>query len=534
MVHYDGEPSGVDSRSPSQGARSRFYQGTNNQQHNDLRDSTSYTSSNAQDCESVYSDEKYIVNAVRVPTPTEDLSTHQTYPALEEGLAANLAMFIPFSSSTESSPHRGRRKHRGNWRNQVFSDQGIPRLHRLGSSPLSEATSADDDFSSPRRKAVSLDAAERSGIPPKWPGNLGPAIALAQPPYPPPQRMPTPPGLPSFNTAAALQYSAQFLAPRNGTRSSSTSPTRGGHAEISRAASYGEALRRFFGVTPSPERESSPSAGIGRADDGTTVQGRFPYRQSGHGTSLARQLEDHPFHRNNLPVAEVEGESTGDENTEPLAIKEATARPKRHARLYSPPTIGRLWPSSAPRLASSSEPSGATHLWRPLTPSALFKSRNSSLHDRRSGTPPASLSAGQAGPSAQRTGTAERPPSSNHSPSRLQSIPVQNAEEGTANDEIRRKFPFLDILLWLPIQLYVCCCLGNLHTVDDAEDEEHLGIVSSRDTYITARSRPSTARDRTENAQEDHQHRTQPGVQSWISSVYYSICSRVADPAQSF
>lgn len=537
MAHYDRDARDVDSRSPSQGARHRFYQETNHVPHNDLRDSASFSSSNSRESESVYSDERFIFNAIRVPTPTDD-SAPQACVALEEGLATNMAMFISPGSSTESSPHRGRHRQRGNWRNQAFSEQGIPRLHHLGSSPLNETVSADGD-TPPHRKALSLDAHDREGLAPRWPGNVGPAIAPAQPPYPPPQRMPTPPGLPSFNTAAALHYSAQFLAPGNGARSSSSSPTRDVYAGSPRAISYSEALRRFFGVTPSLERESPTPAGIGRAEDGTIVQGRFPYRQSGHGTSLIRQLEDHPFHRSNLPVAEAEGESTGDESTERLAAKEPVSRPKRHARLYSPPTIGRLWPSSSSRLPSSREPSPTAHLWRPLASSSIFRSsRNPSPHDRRSRTPPVSPSAGQMGSSVQETGPVEGPDGSIRTPSRLQSTLAQDIDGETAIEEVRtRRFSYRDALFWLPIQIYICCCLGSLDPLDDAEDQEPLDIVSSRDTYVTARSRPSTTRDpvdQVDHANEDYQHGTQPGMQSWISSVYYSICSRAPDPAQSF
>lgn len=535
MAHYDREASDVASRSPSQAAaRSRFYQETNNVRH-DLRDSASFSSSNSYGTETVYSDERFIVDAIRVPTPADDSSAHQTHAALEDDLVTNMAMFLPSGSSTESSPRRGRTRQRGNWRNQLLSDQSSPRLHHLGSSPLNEIVSANGDSTSPHRKAVSLDALGREESSPRWPGNAGPAVAIAQPPYPPPRRMPTPPGLPSFNTAAALQYSAQFLAPRNGARSSSSSPTR---AESPRTASYGSALRRFFGVTPSPERERPSSAGIGRAEDGTIVQGRFPYRQSGHGTSLARQLEDHPFHRSNLPVAEVEGESTGGESTEHLAAKEPVSRPKKNARLYSPPTIGRLWPSTSPRLSPSHEPGAPAHLWRPLTSRGILRlSRNSSPHDRQPRTPPSSPFTDQARPPAQETGLVERPPTSSQSPSRLQSTLAQNPDGATANDDSTERFFVRDVLFWLPIQMYICCCLGPLNPLDDADDQEPLGIISSRDTYMTARSRPSITRDQADHADhpsEDNPHGTRPGMQSWISSVYYSICSRAPDPAQSF
>lgn len=239
-----------------------------------------------------------IFNAIRVSTPNWSArrsgTAYDMGPVIEEGLAADIAMFIPADSSHDDQSRRGNKNADTAWCQSHMHSEQVS--HRLA------------DTQHAHRRAISLDTTDRNLPSPNWPRKLGSAVTTVQPPYPPPQRQPTPPGLPSFNTPEAVYCSAQFLVGQNGRAGPQHSIPGNGQ----RAASYGDTLRRFFGLSLSTETRAGiiPSAiGIGRAEDGTMVQGRFPYRQSGHGINLTRQLHDHPFHQDHLPAARHE---TGD------------------------------------------------------------------------------------------------------------------------------------------------------------------------------------------------------------------------------
>ena len=544
-----------DAGSPlSRSTRPRFYQENNDVQHNDPRNSPSLSPSSeyADSGDSAYSDEHLIVDAIRVPTPEQRSQNgdhfDQASPDVEEGLAANLAMLIPtgysydgHSSMDSTFPRRTARhpSHRTRPRNQFLSDQGSPRVPHSFPSHLNEVVSSDDDTHCELRKTVSLGAGDGDGPVPRWSASAIPAVRTAQPPYPPPERQPTPPGLPSFNTPEAVYYSAQFLAGTNPGASSTPNSAHGTPAGSPRSPSYGDAIRRFFGLSPPVDPVSSSLAGIGRASDGTVVQGRFPYRQSGHGMNLARQLEDHPFHQTNLPVARVESERAEDENTEASATKGASTWSRRRAQIYAPPAIGRLWSSSSsPRSSTPPDSGPSVHMWRPVTPRSLFRvSRSQSPHDRLPTAPPPSpaspspaspSSASQADSFAQVLGLTE----SQSNPSPLRTTTTQTGDEETVGDgEISTEgCCILDIILFLPIQMYNCCCQGRLNSADNTEDLQPLDVTSSRDTYMTAPSRPSYTQPEESN---ENSRGGRQGMQSWISSVYYSICSRAPDSASS-
>ncbi|KAL1988739.1 hypothetical protein VTN96DRAFT_7623 [Rasamsonia emersonii] len=156
-----------------------------------------------------------------------------------------------------------------------------------------------------RRKNVSFDESGSDFGASNWQqGNYSPALPT-QPVYPPPARSPTPPGLPSFGSIEALNYSSRFTiesSPTSQGRQRQRSP--GSTDGFFRRRSQGGALRRFLGsLPPSGSSTTLPMHAIARADDGTAVRGRFPYRQSGHGVDLTRSLDRHPFHRSHLPVA---------------------------------------------------------------------------------------------------------------------------------------------------------------------------------------------------------------------------------------
>ncbi|KAJ6108231.1 hypothetical protein N7523_009554 [Penicillium sp. IBT 18751x] len=328
----------------------RFFVPENLKRHNYTCDSSSQSpSTDIPDS----SESGPIFNAIRVTSP--EGSTRDSRPAsnmgpiMEEGLAANIAMFIPSAldghQSSERISHNERRQIDTIWwRNQMLSDTSLHQTAHLGAGPFTETILAAGAARNLHQKALSLDTAEGSQYVPRWPTNLGTAIPTLWPRFLPPVRQPTPPGLPSFNTPEAVYCSAQFLIEENGRRRSYRAEGNG-----QQARSYGDTMLRFFGLSPSTEivPEGLSVTGIGRAEDGTAVQGRFPYRQSGHGIHLNRQLNNHPFHQSNLPIAGNEAEELRHEaGLDDTITKEPGSRSRRRIRIYTPHPLGRLWPFS--------------------------------------------------------------------------------------------------------------------------------------------------------------------------------------------
>lgn len=470
-------------------------------QHDNTCDSSSLSPSqdNPGSSESIF-------NAIRVATPNWSArrsgTAYDMGPVMEEGLAADIAMFIPADSSRDDQSRRAANKaDTAWWQSHMHSEQVWHPLPNQ-SSPLADTQHA-------HRRAISLDTTDRNLPSPNWPGKLGSAVTTAQPPYPPPERQPTPPGLPSFNTPEAVFCSAQFLVGRNGRAGPQqhSIPSNG-----QRTASYGDTLRRFFGLSPPTETRAGtiPSAvGIGRAEDGTMVQGRFPYRQSGHGVYLTRQLHDHPFHQDHLPAAEHETEADRDEaDPEAASSKDpqGPARPRRRVRIQTPPSIRRFWPTADGRSTSTPENAASTHPRKPARSIALLNlTRTSPQQDTPSRAAP---STGAVESSVQGVGlmSAHNP----SPPTQLQSVLAQTPSEERAVEDSHPPSPHAvsDALAWLPAQIYAHCCLGGHCVHESREDlEEALEVVESRDTYATAR---------------EHQ----PGYLSWISSVYYRIWPR--------
>ncbi|KAL4932231.1 uncharacterized protein BDV17DRAFT_279873 [Aspergillus undulatus] len=145
-------------------------------------------------------------------------------------------------------------------------------------------------------------------LPPTWLSSLESPVSPILPEYPPPVRSPTPPGLPSFGTEEARTYDFRIGAQ---------------HPVPNRNESL---LRRLFrGASPSP----SPSQGNQQphtrpfAEDGTRVLGSFPRRQSGHGQSVLKGTDDHPFHQANLALAQCDG---GNSEGNSAAVAEASAQ----------------------------------------------------------------------------------------------------------------------------------------------------------------------------------------------------------------
>lgn len=491
----------------------RFFEPENLQRHN-------YTCDSSENLESSDS----IFNAIIVTTPDGSSrcsgSAYGMGPVMEEGLAANIAMFIPTGSHDEhSSPERRPGRRPGQkadtvwWRGHMLSDRSSHRTPQLGQSPLTETVSTTNATQILHQKAMSLDAVDGNRPHPRWPGNLGSAVATVQPAYPPPERQPTPPGFPSFNTPEAVYCSAQFLVGQNGVRHPRNTPGDG-----QRTKSYGDTFRRFFGLSPStkPRQGGWSAVGIGRAEDGTVVHGRFPYRHSGHGINLARQLQDHPFHQNNLPVAEPDtGESTEEMGTEAASAKDPGSRPGRHTRLYAPPTIGRLWPFSDGRSPSTPRSAISPRPQKPARAIALLGlPRAASQQDGSFRTAPATSAVES---SVQGVGHVEshRP----STPSQLQSVFIQTAPGEAADQEpINGTHTVSDLLSWLPLQMYLYCCLGGHRIHESREDAEPLEAVTSRETYVTAR----------EIRRSGHRSNL-----SWVASLWSFAWPGAAIPSQS-
>lgn len=471
----------------------------------------------ATDSESIYSDEKEIFNALVVPTPSRDSRGYETVyqmgPIMEEGLAANLAMFIPTSSSSSSPPltahHYGHKRELKTadtvwWHHQTLSDQSSNRPKQPPPIPVSETSTAETTQS--HRKAVSLDTVDANGKTSNWPGKPGPAVVPNQPQYPPPERIPTPPGLPSFNTPEAVYCSAQFLTGQNGGRFYAQRNAAGAEQG---ASSYGDAFRRLFGLPSSVDaRTSTQSAvGIGRADDGTIVHGRFPYRQSGHNANMARQIHDHPFHQNNLRTAEAseatqaEGGSTKDAGV--------NVQPRRQARGYVPPSMGRLWPfQDGP---ASSTPNS------PVTPRSGPTNRAQSFLRIARGSNSPDGSNGIQSTNRQGVDTGGNRLPSHHS--QLQS--VQSIDDDSDQDTISEgTHSTSDILFWLPVQIYLCCLLSTCSFQQRREDVEVLQTTNSHDTYVTAPSRPSDSTTQSAEVRGGARHSGKFGLSHWIGDVW--------------
>ncbi|KAJ5205970.1 hypothetical protein N7491_003406 [Penicillium cf. griseofulvum] len=474
---------------------------------------------NPESSESVLSDERSIYNAIRVTTPNASsprfyASLSHDNPVHEQGLAVNMARFVPTDSQGDHTPtnilaRRGKRQRMagklGNHA-KLLSDQYWQATQRRR-CPLSRTASVPDPHRSLHRKAVSLDTNDSidRAI---WPGCLGPAVMTVQPRYPPPERKPTPPGLPSFGTLEAMSYSAQFILPDNGARSPTTLQC-GGLVGSQRGSSYGDTLRRFFGFSSSASHTGGVSVnGIGRAEDGTLVQGRFPHRQSGHGMSIGRQLHEHPFHQRNLPIAHPEATDTShDSYVEATHIKgDLGVRPSRRVQPLASPSR-RHFP-----FASSPTPAAVNRPPRHRDTGSLGLSRNLPGSDDPTGSVESS---------AQGTRAAgdHIPPH----PSRLHSI-LTVAVRGGAGEGPHASTPVCpDVLSWVKSQACLCCCLGSQEEPDDS-----LGATSSRETYVTAQSQVSPAGSQNENSEGNIRLH---GLPAWISSLYSVMFPASVNPA---
>ncbi|KAJ6016259.1 hypothetical protein N7540_010850 [Penicillium herquei] len=489
---------------PSARTPPRYYAIQKTLQRNDsLRNSIlpPRSQENLNSSESVYSDEKSIFNAIRVTTPNEG-SRNLDYPyvmgpVMERGLATNMAMFIPTGSSNEGESSTQYRRHgrkiprvdRVGSQNQMFSEENPQRTSQLGSAHPNDPNHTSNPFLEyQHRKAISLDADVYGSVSPhprpSWPAsNIPAAITPAQPQYPPPERTPTPPGVPSFNTPEAVYCSAQFMV---GHRASSHMRETPPSNTANRPSSYGDAVRRFLGLQPASPTDAITNGivGIGRAPDGTIVQGRFPYRQSGHGTNQVRNIQDHPFHQNCRPAATVADQTTSLEGIQNTGAR-TRAGDTNERVTEGDDTNKNSEQQDQPK--RKSRHLGLTLLGRPIS------SRIEELRNRGITRP---------GPRANTS-----PIPDQISPLQLPQPQYNFTQSGNdLGDEVLKagSYALSDILCWLPLQCYFCCCLhgsqpGEVGESASPESADALEAVDSRETYATARSRNSGPDDRAGN-----------------------------------
>jgi hypothetical protein len=433
-----------------------------------------------------------------------------------------MARFVPTNSQDLSPVHQVPRKEpktagKLGGRTKMLSDQHWHTTHRP--KPCNKATYSDPDRC-PHRKAVSLGANDSSRGP-SWPGAMPPAVTPVQPRYPPPERSPTPPGLPSFGSPEAMRYSARFLMRDNGTYSHTNVQ---GPGDSQRSSSYSEALRRFFGLPAlAPRIDARSVSGIGRAEDGTMVQGRFPYRQSGHGTNVVRQLHDHPFHHR-LPVARHEAVNTGhDPSFEAARAKSARAgHPPSRSQYFNPPPRRRpLSPGGGFSFPSS--PTSAV-VAQPRQPRAVALSglpRNLSAPESLARAVDAEIVSSSTQGSRDTAG---------HVPSSCRLYSVLSAAHESDSNGVSNRIPHTrtaavlsNLVSWVKSQPCPCCCLG------DEETDESLVVTSSHDTYTTARSQESPTTSQNDGGEGGHSQFQR--LQAWIASVYSVMFPTFVIPA---
>lgn len=232
----------------------------------------------------------------------------------------------------------------------------------------------------PVPSSSSSDAIEQS-IPCREPTS---PVDPVQPTLPPPRRIPTPPGLPSFGSPEAMRYrqpsrfshgrrsSSQSSQQLPQTRAEGTADARG-NSGSGAFPSRGGSLRRFLLSWVEPQPAPLVPGVVGRAEDGTLVRARFGTRQSGHGIGAgpgSRGLQAHPFHRRTLPVARINEFAQVDGSPHSSRDEGQLSQPEA----FAPPRTVRASSSSS----HSSLPYPNVSPAPPLRPAAKIKPRTSS------------------------------------------------------------------------------------------------------------------------------------------------------------
>ncbi|PWY87594.1 hypothetical protein BO70DRAFT_427515 [Aspergillus heteromorphus CBS 117.55] len=456
--------------------------------------------------ESVLSEESSIFNAPRTNSGAEDTGQKfgpdtGAHGSLDSRIVANMAMFIPLAPEAPDPSQRPNREPKylteqktqsSGWHPQLAPDSRVLSTDEgkaiVLSSPPDESLKRSLFDALRLQKAASLNDADDTGRIFKWPGSLDSPVSPVLPTYPPPVRAPTPPGLPSFGTREAIYYSAQYPV-HSATASghtqqpdSSRSPGRRG-IHGTRTGSYGEALRRLLSFPSSPPTQPRRQTyAVARAADGTAVQGRFPYRQSGHGMNLARRLEDHPFHRSEVLAAR--GDNV---NVEGFVTQHAQVNREdcdlKHAQPVAPSSPGvDSTPRGRPRFALNSllpapRPVMADTAQRPASANASLPTyRVDSFHTCFS----LSQSPGAPTPDTQGAERVSESPACFLAPT--QSAPISAALEacGRVSEPSPWRQPRRIMRTWF------CCCPGERNEQDAAVYSN----TSSNETYTTARTHP--------------------------------------------
>jgi hypothetical protein len=437
------------------------------------------------------SDESSIYNAARAGSVDDRYSlTRSTDNPMDEildsGIAANMAMFIPLAHEAHASDAL------------YLSNEKMIKGPMRDSHPLTDncvaATARCDEKSelvlsdvslrkhsrdkSRHRKVASLNDVDDVQRVPRWPGRKGSPVRPAIPRFSPPYRSPTPPGLPSFGSPEAMSYSTQFFVRsfvREGHIQQRALPTTGTlTSNGGGVASCGKTFRRLFGISsPSPPRPTRQPIPVARAEDGTAVLGRFPYRHSAHGTSLVRRLDDHPLHRRALPAADCE---TVEEERDANRPNEYGTR---FVKLASLVQVEASMPTSRPAEETHHFDSSSVTPAIPK-PAVTGRSRNTGLAtvSRAKILIPRQTSISQA--QHDRTslsGNAPQQQSSDRIGETRRSLDMTGTVHGSAD-------PLLQFLQNSALSL--CCCLPGFGEQDDI-----IYSQSSNDTYTTARSSPA-------------------------------------------
>ena len=454
--------------------------------------------------ESAQSEYGSIYNALKASSSgTEDnngrqyASSQHHYPFQSSDLGGNIAMFLSTSPKPTAVEHPTEpRRTRSRWRrSHTLPDNWYPAKMKT-IDPIAELfkdakAKANNIRLLGHRRAASLSDADTRSRTPRWAANLFSPVRPFFPRYPPPDRSPTPPGIPSFGSPEAINYSRQFSV-----RSYAPSPPPE-RTPSRRATEYAHTLRRILGIASpvDPQLSRRQTYTLARAEDGTAVQGRFPYRASGHGVNLHRQLDDHPFHRVVYPVPELDVPNLDDRfnaGIQPLRREHHDVAKSR----YSTPAVPRRVHSnqvSRSRHAHLPSLSAVGQRHRPSAPflvSPATTSYYSCMSQPRTGVTVPAVD-GEIGPS--RTGRANSPPRGmlyqQQSPAQA-ARPVSILTASTTRDTQGT------MSFWTRYELlshYLpCCCLAPAGNDDEDNNDDGATIGDdSRTSRISRTSRTS-------------------------------------------
>lgn len=341
---------------------------------------------------SAVSDHDFIYNATKAGGSGTEGRQSQGLSGSGSEMDGHLALLLSLTPEMAPEEQRRPRLRWGRW--QTLSDNWLP---SKANDPLGDIL---DDVKPKvdgmrqwrdgrgRDRVVSLSEADSSNAEePRWALNLKSPVKPFRPKYPPPHRSPTPPGIPSFGTPEAIDYTSQFdvcSSLPNGQIPYHDQSSAGRESGRCATESYPQMLRRLFGISSSSSAVPTTTQAdrrhgciVARAEDGTAVQGRFPYRASGHGTNLTRHLQSHSFHHETSVTPSIDDRpcsgsgrlrSVDQQQTEPNEHPRRRARnPFPHANRFSRSQFSSVLPSVPEPLASTFSP-------RPLSASPMLAS----------------------------------------------------------------------------------------------------------------------------------------------------------------